>query len=525
MSLSQKPISGIAAHPAGAVSLTQEYKPWQRYRRKTLTAALALALSSLAQGTVAAEDGQVSFDELDGELKVLLRKLESANEDNEAFKQANPVVVTAGEKGFGLQSLDKNFDIKLRGFIQADARYFDHGISGLHTGKAGDQLEPSDNLLIRRARINIEGTVFGKYGFRITPDFAGSSVTLADAYVDANWLPEFRVRAGKFRPIVEFERLQSSPDYKFNETSLVTNFIPTRDVGLQISGDFAGNTLNYTVAYVNGANDGASGPNADVDTDKEWQARLFYTPFGLFQGLGVGIAATHTNTHGDTGRTALSSYRTSGQEAFFGYRSDRNIAAATNPVTTASLDTVYADGKRDRLIPQVHYFKSNFGAFAEYISEEQVLTREVVDAATPANNLKRTDEVKNDGWALTAAWTVTGEEQSLKGIKPFNNFDVAKGGAGAWELVFRASELSIDEDVFKDAAGVVGGKGSFAESNRAAQKASNLGLGVNWYLNKVIKVAVNYEETRFEGGAGTVKANPEDRDAERVLIGRVQANF
>lgn len=497
------------------------------FQQKPLAAALAFALTSLSLGVNAeiANPEKVTFDQLDSEIKVLLRKLESANEDAEAFRLANPVVITAGDKGFALTSVDKNFDLKIRGFIQADARYFDSGISGLHTGKAGDQAEPIDNFLLRRVRTNFEGTLYGMYGFRITPDFAGSSVTLADAYVDANWLPQFKVRAGKFRPVVEFERLQSSPDYKFNETSLVTNFIPTRDVGLQINGDFAGNTVNYSVAYVNGANDGASGPNADVESDKEIQGRLFYTPFGLFQGLGIGLAATHGDTRGEAGRTTLATYKTSGQENFFGYRSDKNIAAATNPATTAQLDTVYGDGKRDRLIPQVHYFKSNFAIFGEYISEKQEITREVKDGVTPANNLKRSEEVKNDGWALTAAWTITGEEQSFKGIKPFNNFDVAKGGAGAWELVFRASELSIDEEVFKDAAGVVGGKGSFAEANRAAQKARNIGVGVNWYLNKTVKVAVNYEETGFNGGAGTDKANPDDRDDEHVLIGRVQANF
>jgi phosphate-selective porin OprO and OprP len=493
-------------------------------QQKPLASAIALALATFSLGVNAADSDKISYDQLDSELKVLLRSLESANEDAKAFKEANPVVLVAGDKGFALQSADKNFEFKLRGFIQADARYFDEGIKGLHPGVGKEPLNADDNFLLRRVRPTFEGTVYGKYGFRITPDFAGNSVTLADAYVDANWLPEFKVRAGKFRPMLELERIQSSTETKFIERSLISNFIPSRDVGVQINGDIFGNTVNYSLAYVNGANDGATAPNSDVDTDKEAQARFFYTPFGLFQGLGVGFAATTSDNKGGTGRTNLARYRTTGQEDFFGYRSDTNIAAATNPATTASQDTVYGDGRRTRLIPQFHYFKSNWGFFAEYVKEKQELTRYKSAAGVP-DPKNYNDEVENDGWNLTAAWTITGEEQSLKGIKPFNNFDVAKGGAGAWELVFRVAELSIDKDAFKDASGVIGNSWSLADATKSAQRAQNAGIGVNWHLNKVVKVAVDYEVTRFDWGGGGTATDPDDRPEERLLVGRVQANF
>lgn len=494
-------------------------------KQKPLATAVALALASLSLGVQAADSNEkITFDQLDDDVKVLLRSLESANEDAKAFREANPVIVVAGDKGFALQSADKNFEIKFRGFIQSDARYFDEGIKGLHPGVGKEPADAENNFLLRRIRPTIEGTIYGKYGFRITPDFGGSSVQLADAYVDANWLTEFKVRAGKFRPVLELERIQSSTETKFIERALTSNFIPSRDVGLQINGDLFGSTLNYSFAYVNGASDGATAINSDVDTDKEAQARLFYTPFGLFQGLGVGLAATSSDNEGDTGRTGLSRYKTTGQEDFFGYRSNTNIAAATNPVTTASLDTVYSDGRRTRLVPQVHYFKSNWGVYAEYVKEKQELARYKSAAGVPdAKNYH--NEVENNGWNVTAAWTITGEEQSLKGIKPFNNFDIAKGGAGAWELVVRVAELNIDKDAFKDANRVIGNSWSLADATKSAQSAQNIGVGVNWYLNKVVKVAVDYEETHFNWGGGGTATNPENRPDEHLLVGRVQANF
>ncbi len=35
----------------------------------------------------------------------------------------------------------------------------------------------------------------------------------------------------------------------------------------------------------------------------------------------------------------------------------------------------------------------------------------------------------------------------------------------------------------------------------AARKARAFGIGVNWYLNQNVKASLNYDRTRFDGGA------------------------
>jgi len=97
-------------------------------------------------------------------------------------------------------------------------------------------------------------------------------------------------------------------------------------------------------------------------------------------------------------------------------------------------------------------------------------------------------------------------------VTPKNNFDWSNGTWGALELVARYSELNIDEDAFT--AGLL-------NPNSSAQKAQDTGVGVNWYLNRNVKLQVNYDQTSFDGGA----AAGADRIDEKVLFTRVQLAY
>jgi phosphate-selective porin OprO/OprP len=88
----------------------------------------------------------------------------------------------------------------------------------------------------RRIRPTIEGTVYGIYDFKFAPEFGenktgtgsakdtGGGVFkgnsgIVDAYIDARFKPWFQVQAGKFKPDVGLERLQSGSATKFIERS------------------------------------------------------------------------------------------------------------------------------------------------------------------------------------------------------------------------------------------------------------------------------------------------------------------
>jgi phosphate-selective porin OprO/OprP len=78
------------------------------------------------------------------------------------------------------------------------------------------------------------------------------------------------------------------------------------------------------------------------------------------------------------------------------------------------------------------------------------------------------------------------------------------------ELVARAHQLTVDDDAFP----------LLADPARSMRSATSYGAGVNWYLNRAVRVLLSYEHTTFDP-FGTATARP----AENAVIGRMQVAF
>ncbi len=59
-----------------------------------------------------------------------------------------------------------------------------------------------------------------------------------------------------------------------------------------------------------------------------------------------------------------------------------------------------------------------------------------------------------------------------------------------------------------------------ADATKSARRARAWAAGVNWYLNRNVKLVMNYENTTFIGGAVGG-----DRSAEHALLSRFQIAF
>jgi phosphate-selective porin OprO/OprP len=476
---------------------------------------ISLPLAAHANDSSELEELRGLVQELSQQVKVLARKGEINEEDAVAAKKSTPVV-KASENGFGFESADGKNVIKLRGLLQIDNRNYSN-VNGL--GADGKNISGFD---FRRIRPTVEGTVFGKYDFRFTPEFgeaktsnATSTSGIVDAYVDARFQPWFKLRAGKFKPFVGLERLQSGSDIKFIERSYVSNnILPNRDLGAAIHGDVLNDKLNYSVGIYNGVTDGADNSTSqDTNVDKDYAFRVFATPFkddvSVLSGLGFGLAATYGNFKGTSAASSLPAYKTAGQESsFFTYSSG-----------------VFGNGKRERIAPQAYYYYGPFGVIAEYARVSQ----DVTNGTTKA-------KLDNDAWQIAASYLITGEDASFKGVKPNQVFDTDKGGWGAWELVARYQENNIDKGAFSSgtSAGVVTTT-RYADPRINAQSAKSWALGVNWYLNQNVKIAVDYENTSFDGGGNATAAatplgtgsliNIADRPDEKSLFTRLQISY
>ncbi|MGE0384056.1 MAG: OprO/OprP family phosphate-selective porin [Gammaproteobacteria bacterium] len=418
---------------------------------------------------------------LDQKVRALERRFELADEDA-AKKKAETPVLTAGDKGFALSSADQAFQLKLRGYAQFDGRFVYDDVNSSF----------ADTFVLRRVRPIFEGTLYKYYGFRIMPDFGGGTTALQDAYLDANYLPELKLRIGKFKPPVGLERLQSGTDIRFVERGLPTNLVPNRDLGIQVGGDLFGGIVNYAAGYFNGVPDGGSA-DLDVGDDKEFAGRVIFQPwknvFGPLQGLSFGVAGSAGDSTGTLARTDLGAYRSQAQQSFFSYRT-----GATLPLTAV------ADGAHYRISLQGTWYWKSFGLLGEYAVSGQDVK---------LGNSRAT--LEHDSWQLAGSWVITGEENSYKSIVPHSPFDPWKGTWGAVEFVARYGELDVDDASFP----------IFANPATASTFASSWGLGVNWYLNKNYRLEANYENTNFTGGA----AGGRDRPAEHAFLTRFQVSY
>jgi phosphate-selective porin OprO and OprP len=440
-------------------------------------AGIALSLAPAARVQAQTDDKaalEQRVNELEQELALVKRKLE-VDDETQASRGPQPVV-TAGSDGFAIKSADAKWQLRIRGYTQFDTRFFDDAPANRAPG--------ADTFFFRRIRPILEGTLANVVDFRIMPDFAGSTLVVQDAYANLRYIPEAQLQFGKYKGPVGLERLQSATAMWFVERALPTQLVPNRDLGIMLQGVIREGLINYQLAWMNGVPDGASSADTDTGDDKDIVARIFFQPFQdtsiePLQGLGVGFATSYGHEEGNPG-----SFKTSGQQTFFAFRSD-----------------VRQTGSRVRYAPQGYWYWGPFGVLAEYVLSSAEFRR-------PGFADIRAD---NSAWQVAAGWAITGENESFKGLVPSSSFDPFHGSWGAFELITRFSQLKADHSIF-DA--------NFADPAVSAESAKLWSLGVNWYLNRNVKLALNYDNTSFRNYAGN-----QDRHTEGVILGRVQLAF
>jgi len=479
-------------------------------RRAAALASLATLLpfseAAIAQQASADSNADLrqEIEEQKQRLAVLERKLEIQQDDAKAAAAAAPKI-TANATRFQIGSADGANFIRLRGTLFVDNRAY-----------GGDSApETADTFILRSVRPTVEGTFGGIYDFRITRDFGSGRSIVVDAYAAARFNPGFVVTAGKFKPSVGLERLASEPDLRFMERGLPTLLVPNRDLGVQLSGEFAGGAFAYQVGYFNGITDGQSSdnlasPDIESDTGGDYAARVFFQPFidssnFNLRGLGFGIGSTWQDLDGTAANPYLPSYRSQGQLSVFSYRANTATGATPNNAT-------FANGERLRLAPQLYYYRGSFGFLGEYTQVKQDVSRTV-------GGVTLSDTLTHNAWQGQFSWFVTGEEESFKGFTPQStwqpgNSNNGKGGWGALELVARYQQLDIDDAAF------VGGANSFANPLTAITKETSYGVGVNWYPWNTVKLSVNYDKTTFDGGAATG-----NRADEQAFFTRFAINY
>jgi phosphate-selective porin OprO/OprP len=426
------------------------------------------ALAALAGSPAQAQEsrGDAVLDRLNA-LEARVKQLEARNAQLEQQAAATDARVEAAGKReskqvqFGFAptiSDDKgDFTFKPRGVIEADYALFNERAGGY---------DFNDGTALRRARIGLEGTAMKVFNYRIEVDFAGNQVALTDAYLQYSGIGDLLITAGQHKAPFGLESNNSDNYNVFLERGMFTNAFGNagaeRRIGL--SAAFAPKeNLNLAV--------GIFGDNESVT-----------------RSAGAAITESPDESVGANARLAWEPISQKGRILHLG---------ASGYYRTGLKSGDVADGVRLSDRPNIRVDNGNIadsGVIAgveslRYAGAEAAAIFGPVTLAAEYGRLwldrPGLSDSSFDGFYVYATWFLTGESRAFRNgnfdrVKPARN--LAKGGAGAFELGLRYDRLDLSDTPVLA---------------RAGNKAESLTFGLNWYLNPYAKLLFNW--VRFSG--------------------------
>ena len=487
---------------------------------------LALALPAAGQ-QAAPSHSSADWENVQNEIQSLSQKVEELQDQQDKDEKVsqsqrfkNATTVTASGDGFSIQSADNRFKLRLGTLLQADDREF---LSPSNNGGS-----PGDGFELRRARIIFDGTVWGAFQFRIEPEFgsrtggaggtSSTTATLANASMNVNYWKELQFLAGRFKGPVGYERSQLVAQNIWIENGLTQNLTSQYTQGFLAHGDIDNSLFSYGAGVNEGTRDNANGDfQGMIDNNYDFIGDVYFNPFinskdPALKGFGFGVAGS-VGSRGSSGTAAnstLAAYTTPGQTNILTY----NTTAATGKTVTES-----EDGPSYRLAPVIYYYNGPFGAYADYAVSSIRDLRTV--SGTGAGNGSRTQTFQNQAWQVVGSYVLTGEDASYTGVKPRTNLSFHDHTWGAFQVVARYGQMTLDNNYYTSDGGPSTGLGG-AFVSQGPRIVTDIGVGINWYLNSNVKAQVQYDNTSYTGGSWPV--TPQNAD-QNVFLTQLQLAF
>ncbi len=405
----------------------------------------------------------------------------------EERKQDIPIKMSFKD-GLRFKSEDGNFEAHLGGRYQGNYRVvedFADSISG-----PTDTFPRRTGFYTRAARLEIDGTVYKDWEFKVQGDWGLGTSVLQDGFVGFKRWKEFSLRLGQFKEPFSMEQLNTLLFLPMAERTTGDRLVPARDLGVMAHGKLLNDIVGYQIAYFNG--DGANRTAlGDVEQEKDFAVRLEVWPlkttdFAL-KDMRLGAAATFGN-HDDA---ALGDIRTRQTET-----------------RVIDMDgTTVLDGGRNRVGVEFQLPFESFGLEAEWYRVGMDLREGAVS-----------EEIDFTQWYATLAWMVTGEKMKFgQRVRPAKNF-LDKGGLGAIQLALRYGRFTADGDLMSSGFTVP----KTATLNTTTRRVDEWSFAANWYPNPNTRVTLNLIRNEYGdalvGGGHSV-------DGEYAAIMRFQLDF
>ena len=378
--------------------------------------------------------------------------------------------LTASNKGLRFESADKYYKFYVGGRVEFDSmsNVTESGLEQTRVYTANNNpatanlIGPqSSDMEVRRARINLEGTIGGHVEWKEVLEFVNNAAADKETFIGfydlGDWIPN--VRAGQqYEPFGQDQGV-SDVDLTFLEFAAASNtFAPFSNPGFQLRKDLKDDQkiTRFTWAAGMFRPDGNVGQDSGVGSKGvggyAFTGRITGRPWyddGDF--LHVGLSVRHAGVAGH----------------------NQNIIFQTTPEAhlfpnVISTGTFIADSDT-KIDAEAAFVKGPFSVQSEYILDR-----------VHTGSGSTLDDPTFSGYYVQLAYTLTGERRGWKPldalfVNPTPSHDAFKnGGWGAWEVATRYSSVDLNDGA--PGSGVAGGR------------MDVVSLGLNWYANQNTKV-------------------------------------
>lgn len=418
---------------------------------------------------------RAEMDSLRKEVKTLKGQLAGAKEQAEAAKSKASRATQSAAEAMGkatqndvkismspapkFESADGKYSFKVGGFAQVDAGVFND-----------DRRDHPDGTNIRRARLNVSGTIAKDFKYKLENDFASNASAITDAYVEYTGYEPFSVMVGQFKEPFGLETLTSDLFTTFIERSSIFAFAPDRNIGVAVGANGQMQDIGYWTATIGGFGSGTGTASTD-DEAHDLTGRITYAPLAE-QGkvLHLGIAGSH--------RIPDSA---SNDQMRFQSRAENRLSSSQ------AVDTGLLSGVDNTNL---------LGLEAAAVWGPASVQGEYMMADVN----RRTGFVGGtlDGYYVEASYFLTGESRAyvpatgrFDRVKPINAFSLSNGTWGAWQVAARYSDLDLND------GGIAGGD------------LRDLTLALKWIPQANILITANYINSDTDRRAVTPYDSPD----------------
>lgn len=373
-----------------------------------------------------------------------------------AYAQDDEIDTDFDSEGFSIESGD--VELSVGGRLHLDTVAIE-----------SDSIVFTDETDVRRLRIDATLDLGKDWRIKLDGDVGGLSPGIYNAWIAYDGIKDWEFKLGNFIAPFNGENMLSSNNMKFIERGLPSELSPNFLLGA--SAAYEGDNWSIIGGYFTNPIEDEELTNRDDGTSVV--VRGVFAPIEKRREvLHFAVAVERRELDGGaTSRVRVVPEFALTRQALL----DTSTLAGVEAYTNLNIEAAYMNGP--------------------FLVQAQQVTR--------SSDAPLLGDPEFAGMSVQAAWVLTGERQRYSlGAGTFGEVRPDRDNAfGAWEIAARYSTLDLQD------GGVLGGE----------QK--NWTVGVNWYVNRNVRVSANYVDAKAEPNRFAVADNPS------AVMGRLQIAF